>query len=207
MISHNCRNLIFGLGLLISIIFVSNLWAEENSLSLDSFEGKIDKSTVDFGAAAGSSIQVEADRTQKACGEQSLKMTYSLQEGGYMFCARGQGLDVATATWDGQPGDQVNWSEYKAISFQLMDTRENNGPIAIDIKDSGKEIWRYLINNEQKDWTKITIPLDQFKVREDWQPSTADGNRTLDFPIKSYQWEPKTPGEGVIYFDCVELSK
>ena len=196
-----------GLVWLTSVLCCGNLMAEDGSLALDSFEGTIGQQTVDFGAAAGSSLQVETATDEKSCGGRSLKMTYELEPGGYMFCARGQSLDVAGALWEGPAPDKINWSEYKAISFQMNDQSAVPGAVAFDIKDAGGEVWRFMINDGKGGWTKMTVPLDQFKVREDWQPSTADGNRKLDFPIKSYQWEPKTPGEGVIYFDCVQLEK
>ena len=40
----------------------------------------------------------------------------------------------------------------------------------------------------------------------DWQPDDAVKNGVLDFPLKSFQFEPRTPGEGVIYIDKVELN-
>ncbi len=190
------------------------LSAEEGPLLLDSFEGKIEKGTVDFGAKEGSTAEVLAATDEKACGNQALKLTYDLEEGAYMYCARGHGLDVAGALWEGPAPDAIAWKDYKAISFQVKDTRLDAlepghlpGPIAFDLKDAGGEIWRFAVTVMRPGWQQITVPFDHFKVRDDWQPQTADGNRTLDFPVKSFQWEPRTAGAGVIYFDCVQLEK
>lgn len=212
--SQGIKILAIGILAVVMILGGRPLFAGEGPLLLDSFEGKLEKGTVDFGAKAGSTAEVTAAADEKACGGQSLKLTYNLEEGAYMFCARGQGLDVAGALWEGPAPEAINWNDYQAVSFQIKDTRLDEsepghlpGPIAFDVKDAGGEIWRFAVNVLRPGWQQITIPFAQFKVRDDWQPSTADGNRTLDFPVKSFQWEPRTPGAGVIYFDCVQLEK
>lgn len=79
--------------------------------------------------------------------------------------------------------------------------------IAVDIKDNGKEIWRTMVADDFSGWKKIVCPFSDFYARGDWQPESVDKNGTLDFPIKSYQFEPKAETKGIVYFDTVELTK
>ncbi len=175
-----------------------------DELSLDSFEGEIGDKTVDFGAGSGSSVQVTSAKDMKQCGEQSLKLTYDLQPSSYMFCARGYGLDVAGAHWEADEPQKIEWSQYQGISVAM--NGKDLGPVAFDVKDSGGEMWRFMIdNNTQEGWVTIEIPFSKLTARDDWQPANADGNLKLDFPIKSFQFEPKQPGQGTVYFDCVHL--
>src|SRR5262245_12954674 len=107
---------------LLMILFVSaTIQVQAEEVLLDSFEGKIEKGTVDFGAAAGSSLEAAGDQAQKACGNQSLKLTYNLATGGYMYSARGFGLDAPQAQWEGPAFDKINWQDFKGISFQMND--------------------------------------------------------------------------------------
>jgi len=171
---------------------------------LDSFEGEINKKTVDYGAAKGSFLEVVADKDQKICGEQSLKIIYELGTSGYMWVARGYGLDVAgAARWLHQPSD-INWKAYNAISLQMHGSG-SGGVVAFDIKDSGGELWRFLLDDDTAGWKEVVCPLNQFFPRGDWQPDTAEKNERLDFPIMSFQFEPRLAGKGVYLFDCVKL--
>ncbi len=175
-------------------------------LMLDSFEGKIDKSTVDFGAAEKSSVEVFADKDKKVCGEQSLKIVYTLRPSGYMWVARGYNLDVkGAACWEVRP-EEINWSKYNAISVYMYG-RNSGGVVAFDIKDAGGEMWRFLLDDDFTGWKEIICPFEQFFVRKDWQPQSAEKNEKLDFPIMSFQFEPRLPGSGVYWFDCVKLVK
>jgi len=45
------------------------------------------------------------------------------------------------------------------------------------------------------------------KVRTDWQPNNAVKNKVIDFPIMTYQFEPRPKNEGEWNFDKVELLK
>ncbi len=189
---------------------------QENELLLDSFEGALTKETVDFGAHAESVLTAQASKAEKSCGEQSLKISYQLNAGGYMFCARGHGLDVAGALWEGPQPDKIQWSDFVGIKFMLNNATSTGTAaqpaadptqIAFDVKDAGGEMWRYAVTSDRKGWVEVAVPLTQFKVRDDWQPATADGNRQLDFPLQSFQWEPKSMGEGTLFVDCVKLYK
>ena len=64
-----------------------------------------------------------------------------------------------------------------------------------------------MVKDDFEGWKEMVIPFTSFIARGDWQPDTADGNRKLDFPVQSYQFEPKTVGSNVLYFDCVTLVK
>lgn len=173
-------------------------------LMLDSFQGEINSETVDFGSADNSEITVSASSDIKLCGQQSLKISYRLVAGGYMWAARGYGLDVpGAADWPVEPGE-INWRRYRAVSLAMYG--QNSGTIyAFDLKDSGGEIWRSLIDDDFKGWQEIVLPFQNFFSRQDWQPEQAKVSGTLDFPVMSYQIEPIIPGEGEVYFDCLKL--
>lgn len=173
---------------------------------IDSFESEINSETVDFGASENSSITVDAAKDITVCGEQSLKITYDLRPGGYMWVARGWGLDVSgAALWEVEP-QAVNWRRYKSISLSMYG-RNSGGVIAFDLKDSGGEIWRFLLDDDFEGWREIICPLAEFFPRGDWQPEGAERNEILDFPIMSFQFEPRLPGGGVYYFDCLKVVK
>lgn len=179
--------------------------AENEEVLLDSFEGEISQKTVDFGASQNSSMLAKPSTDIKACGNQSIQLNYELNPEGYMFCARGYGLDIPEALWEGPEPQKIEWKNFNAISLQMYGNK--TGQIAFDVKDDGGELWRFLINDDFQGWKEIVIPFQAFTVRTDWQPSMADGNMTLDFPIKNFQWEPKTQGKNTLYFDCVKLIK
>jgi hypothetical protein len=64
----------------------------------------------------------------------------------------------------------------------------------------------FLLDNFQG-WEKITCPFSEFFARGDWQPQNADKNAVLNFPVKSFQFEPRPDSgtkQGKLYFDCVE---
>ncbi|MDD5194757.1 MAG: carbohydrate binding domain-containing protein [Candidatus Omnitrophica bacterium] len=180
--------------------------APKSELLIDSFEGELNKQTVDHGAAAGSSVTVSADTSSLVCGAQSLKIDYELKEGGYMWIARGYNLDVkGAAAWLVEPGS-IDWKKYNAISVQVFGSN-TGGIIAFDVKDAGGEIWRYLIDDDFSGWKEIVCPFSSFFARMDWQPDTAKKNEILDTPLKSFQFEPKTAGKGSLRIDCVKLTK
>jgi hypothetical protein len=181
-------------------------FAQDEGLLLDDFEGTISggpDGTVDFGAGGGSSVDVTAATDIKYSGQQSLKVTFDAVAGGYMWVARGFGLDAKNTAWLVKPED-IDWKKYKAFSFYVYgsDSKTN---IAFDVKDSGNEILRFLFQDNFKGWKKISAPFNEFSARTDWQPDNADKNGNLDFPVKSYQFEPRPEAKGTLYFDRVEL--
>lgn len=191
--------------LILCVLFLSCA-SKTQELLIDSFEGELDHKSVDYGAAQGSSALVEPAKDVKVCGEQSLKLTYELKPQGYMWVARGQNLDVKSAAkWLVEPKD-IDWEKYNALSVYVYGAN-NGGIIAFDIKDAGGEMWRFIIADDFSGWKEISCPFSAFFVRQDWQPQTAVTNKTLDFPLMSFQFEPRLPGKGVYYFDCVKLVK
>jgi hypothetical protein len=173
------------------------------NLLLDNLEGELNHQTVDYGSDAASSIDVSGAADVKICGKQSLKLAYDLDAAGYMFCARGFGLDALEANkWSKEPS-KINWNRYQGFSFMMFG--QKNGKVAFDVKDSGGEMWRIILDDDVEGWKEVVIPFSALTAREDWQPESAARNKILDFPIKSYQWEPRAPGKGVLYFDCVKL--
>ncbi|MBD3246246.1 MAG: hypothetical protein GF333_04475 [Candidatus Omnitrophica bacterium] len=170
---------------------------------IDSFEGQLDSNTVDFGSSDNSQVNVSASREKARCGEQSLKIEYSLDPSGYMWIARGYGLDVSGAAQWILPPDQIEWSQYNAIGLSMFGI--NSGSVvAFDVKDAGGELWRVIIDDSFRGWKELHFPFQSFFPRQDWQPESAEVNEVMDFPLMSYQFEPRLPGKGVYHFDCVK---
>ncbi len=188
------------------LCIVTSIFAQEQCLLIDDFEGPLSggaEGTVDFGAGNGSSVEVSASAEIKNTASQSLKVNFDAVAGGYIFVARGFGLDAKNADWLVKPED-IDWSKYVAFAFYMYGS-ESAAPIALDIKDSGGEIWRYMFEDSFQGWQKISCPLSEFSARRDWQPETADVNDVMDYPIKSYQFEPRPEAKSTIYFDTVTL--
>jgi len=180
--------------------------AQEKGLLIDDFEGAISggpEGTVDFGTGENSKVEVTAATDIKHTGNQSLKVTYNALPGGYMWVARGFNLDAKNTAWLVKP-EEIDWKKYNAISFWMYGSNSGTN-IAFDVKDNGKEIYRFMLTDDFTGWKQIECPFSDFYPRGDWQPDGADKNGALDFPIKSYQFEPKAEAKGVVYFDTVEL--
>lgn len=197
------------LSLVIIFVLAANIFssARAEELLIDDFENKIyggPEGTVDFGAGNGSAVGVTADTDIKYSAQQSLKVTYDAVSGGYMWIARGFDLDAKNAGWLLKPKD-IDWAGYGAISFYMYGS-DSKTKIAFDIKDNGNEIWRFLVADNFRGWRKVTCPFNEFFARGDWQPDSAVKNSLLDYPLKSYQFEPQPQAKGVVYFDCVSLS-
>lgn len=202
-----------GLRLLAGVAFIFTLTAcgqqpgekYSKTLMIDSYDKPLGNRQADFGSSSGTSIDVGGYIGAKKCGTKSLRIKYNLLEGGYMYCARGYRLDEPGAAWDGPHPEKIDWNGYSGISLQVHGSRR--GPIAFDVKDSGGELHRFLIDDNFYGWKEIYVPFTSFISRTDWQPQNATVNKVLDFPIFSYQFEPKNPGEGEVYFDCLMLVK
>lgn len=192
---------------IIVFILITNFsFAQENNLLIDDFEISIScgpDGTVDYGSGGGSSVEVSASVDVKYSGEQSLKVDFDAVSGGYMWIARGFGLDAQNAAWLVTP-DSIDWPKYNAISFYMYGN-DSKTRIAFDIRDNGFEMWRFMVEDNFKGWKKIICPFAEFFPRGDWQPDMADKNANLDFPIKTFQFEPIAEARGVLYFDKVEL--
>ena len=194
------------------IIFVLSLtvysYAQEDAILIDDFENPLSggpEGTVDFGSGGGSSVTVKGSTDIKKCGNQSLEITYDAVPGGYIWAARGSDLDAKNTGWLVAP-EAIDWTKLYAISFYMYGTN-SKANIAFDIKDNGKEIWRFMVEDNFSGWKKVIIPFNDFFVRSDWQPDNADKNSNLDFPIRSFQFEPRPEAKGTVYFDCAELIK
>lgn len=185
---------------------ISGVCFAAGNLLLDDFEGAISggaEGSVDFGAGNGSTVDVTANTEIKRSGIQSLKINYNAVFGGYIYVARGFNLDATNAAWRIKPED-IDWKLYRGISFYMYGT-ESHTNIAVDIKDNGGEFWRFIVENKFQGWKQIICPFDEFFVRTDWQPDGADKNDTLEFPIMSFQFEPRPEARGTLYVDQVEL--
>ncbi len=183
-------------------------FAEVKGLLIDDFEAAITggpDGTVDFGAGNGSSVDVKADVAIKYLATQSLKVIYDAVPGGYIYVAKGIGLDAKNAGWLVKP-ELIDWKQYNALAFYMYGS--NSGTmVAVDLKDNGNEMWRYMVTDDFTGWKQIVCPFADFYARNDWQPDNADKNGVLDFPLKSYQFEPRPETRGTLYFDDVELVK
>lgn len=194
--------------LIFVLFFVVSIRAEDlKGFMIDDFEGLIiggPTGTVDFGAGNGSSVTVSASTEIKHSGSQAIKVEYDAVPGGYMWIARGFDLDVkGAACWRAKPED-IKWKDYNAISFYMYGAN-SRANIAFDIKDNGNEIFRFIVEDNFIGWKQIVCPFAQFFARTDWQPNNADKNSNIDFPVKSFQFEPLPESKGVLYFDDVEL--
>jgi len=199
------KKIVFILAFVLGFAALSCAQAED--FLIDDFEGSISggpEGTVDFGAGNGSSVIVTAATDIKYAGSQSLKVDYNAITGGYMWIAKGFGLDAKNAKWLFSP-ENIPWNKYKAISFYAYGS-DSKAKVAFDIKDNGNEIWRFIIEDNFKGWKKIVCAFADFYARSDWQPDNADKNGNLDFPIKSYQFEPLPEARGTLYFDFVALA-
>jgi len=177
-----------------------------SEMLLDSFEGELNHKTVDYGSGGGASLVVSAEKTLKIHGEQSIKLEYDISEGGYQWTARGYKLDVAGAANWTRPAEKIKWHKFSAFNVYMYGTN-SGGKVAFDVKDSGFEMWRFMLEDNFTGWKKIIVPFSDFFVRADWQPYNADKNKELNFPIMSFQFEPRRPFKGVYYFDQVSLAK
>jgi hypothetical protein len=180
--------------------------ARPGQVLLDDFEGVITggvNGTVDFGAGSGSNVQVVANREIKYSGDQSLEVVYDAAKEGYLWVARGFGLDAKNTAWL-VAHDKIPWQKFTAFSFYMYGS-DSKAKIAFDIKDSGNEYWRFMVEDNFTGWKQIVCPFASFFARGDWQPTSADKNAVLNFPVKSFQFEPRPPARGTLYFDRVEL--
>jgi len=195
--------------MLLAVLSISGIsYAAGDSLLIDDFEVAVSggpEGTVDFGSGNGSSVEVTGANDIKNSGNQALKIAYDAVSGGYIYVARGAGLDAKNAGWLIQPAD-IKWEEYSAISFYIYGT-DSKAKIAFDVKDNGGELWRFIAEDDFAGWKKVVVSFDKFIVRDDWQPMDADKNGQLDFPIRIIQFEPLPGSKGTLYFDTVELVK
>jgi hypothetical protein len=177
-----------------------------SSFTLDGFEGELTALTVDYGSGNGSTVNVSSSQDIKHEGSQSIKVEYNTVSGGYMWVARGYGLDVkGAAEWTASP-EAIDWSEWGGLSFYV--NGEGDGTmIAFDVKDAGGELWRTVFTIDEPGWQQVQVPFEHLFARTDWQPDSARVDDVLDFPLQSYQLEVRTPGEGVFYVDSVELTR
>ncbi len=181
---------------------------QEQDLLIDDFENPLSggtDGTVDFGSGGSSSVEVTADTDIKYSGNQSMKIDYNAAPGGYMWVARGFDLDAKNTQWLIEPQD-IDWAKYSSISFYMYGS-DSKAKIAFDIKDNGNEMWRFMIEDDFKGWKRIVCPFNEFFARSDWQPNNADRNATLDFPVKSFQFEPQSEAKGTVYLDNMILMK
>jgi len=198
----------FFLAAAIAFFVTAPCLAAGDNLLLDDFEIAVSggtEGTVDFGAGNGSTVEVTAATDIKNSSNQALKVVYDAAPGGYIYVARGTGLDAKNTNWPLKPSD-IKWEDYSAISFYVYGT-DSKEKIAFDIKDNGGELWRFITEDNFKGWKQIVCSFDKFVVRDDWQPQTADNNKQMDFPIKVFQFEPLPGAKGTLYFDTVELVK
>ncbi|MCM8813608.1 MAG: hypothetical protein NC924_06715, partial [Candidatus Omnitrophica bacterium] len=79
--------------------------------------------------------------------------------------------------------------------------------VAFDIKDAGAEMWRFMIDDNFTGWREVMMPFSQFFARSDWQPHNADKNGVLNFPVMSFQFEPRRPDSGEYIFDQVSVTR
>jgi len=177
---------------------VEALPADEHGVTLH-------RARVDGVVLAGkASLDVSADTALKVDGKQSIKLDYDISQGGYLWAARGYNLDVKGAGCWSIPAQKINWKRFNAFSVYMYGTN-SGGKVAFDIKDKGAEMWRFVLEDNFTGWKEIVIPYSEFFARSDWQPYNADKNGKIDFPVMSFQFEPRRPDKSVYHFDRVRL--
>lgn len=194
--------LFFGL---LCVVCLMSVTCQAQGVLVDDFEGAIIQGqTIDAGTGNGSSLVVSGDLSVKHSGAQSLKLDYDAVPGGYMWVSRGYGLGVkGAAAWLVEP-EKVDWTKYGAISFYFKGSG-SGASMAFDIKDKWGEIFRFMVTDDSADWKRVVCPFDQFFVRGDWQPDSADKNAILDFPVRSFQFEFIAVAKGAVNIDEVQL--
>ena len=194
--------------LILLFVFSGISRAQEKELLIDDFKGAISggpEGTVDFGAGGGSTVEVTAATEVQQSRPQTLKVNFYAVNSGYMWIARGFGLDARNSSWLVKP-ENIKWKDYSAIAFYMYGS-DSKTDIAFDVKDNGGELWRCMVSDNFKGWKQVVCKFNDFVPRSDLQPDNADKNSKLDFPLKSYQWEPRPVAQGVLYFDEVKLLK
>lgn len=194
--------------MILGLFFSGISFAQEKSLLIDDFGGAISggsEGTVDFGAGGGSTVEVTAASEVKQSRPQTLKVNFYAVNGGYIWVARGFGLDARNSSWLVKP-ENIKWKDYSSIAFYMYGS-DSKTDIAFDIKDNGGELWRCMVRDNFKGWKQVVCKFSDFVPLSYWQPDNADINGELDFPLKSYQWEPRPVAKGVLYFDEVKLLK
>ena len=179
---------------------------EGKYLLIEDFQTEISggaKGTVDFASGKGSSVNVSAASNPRHSGKQSLKVTFNAVSGGYIYVAKGLFLNASNAGWL-IPSGAIDWTRYDAIAFYVYGTN-SKAYIAFDLKDRDGELWRIKVHDNFKGWKQLICPFVEFLVRKDWQPDYADKNGTLDFPLRSFQFEPLAPSKGTYYLGEVVL--
>lgn len=175
---------------------------------LDDLDSPVSKGldgTYDYGAGNGATIEVTASTDIKNTGAQAIKVVFDSPAESYMYIARGFGLDAANTQWLLKP-EEIAWDQYKGIAFYLYGA--NSGTqVAFDVKDASGELWRFMTADNFTGWKQIVVLFSDMFARNDWQPDSADKNGVLDFPLKSFQFEPRPVAKGTLYFDTVELIK
>jgi len=198
------------ISILIGIVIIYFFVQSEKSpfLLIDSFEGSIvggENATIDYGSGSGAKVDVFPAKEPVCEGKQSLKITYDVSSGGYIWIARGYNLTIKNAAQWKMPPSKIKWEKYNGLTFFIYGEASGND-IAVDIIDSGKEYWRNIIKDDTKGWKEVYVPFIKFKARADWQPDIAKRNNTIDFPIEAFQIAPKT-GTGTIFIDKVCFHK
>ena len=189
----------FGFGLFVGAAFAGATFL------LDDLEGPlVQGDTVDAGAGNGSRVAIVADTQEKHSGAQSIRVDYDAVSGGYIWVARGYGLDVKGAAQWSTPPQDIDWSRYGALSFYYKGDGAG-ARIAVDIKDAGGEMLRFMVTDDSKQWKQVICSFDAFFPRGDGQPPNAATNGALDFPIKSFQFEPIAVAKGTLFIDEVDL--
>ena len=49
---------------------------------------------------------------------------------------------------------EIRWSGFKGVSLQMFGTN-SGGKVAFDIKDSGSEMWRFVLEDNFSGWNNI----------------------------------------------------
>lgn len=158
--------------------------------------------SVAISSSAGSALEASAEELLAYSGRQSLKMSFTVKPGGYAWLAKDIDLSAANAGW--QVAEEIDWTQYTGIAFHMFG-RGTKKTLAFDLQDTGGEIWRCLVKDESRGWSRKVCGFREFFCRTDWQPEDAAKNGRMDFPLLNFRFAPLPPYKGILYIDTVEL--
>jgi len=97
-----------------------------------------------------------------------------------------------------------SWNINNSLVFKIKGDSSNN--IArIEITDNGGERFIKLIPVNFKDWKVITIPFNEFKHRQDWQPDKAPKDGFTLTAVEGISISPTLKGSGVWLIDDLNV--
>lgn len=103
------------------------------------------------------------------------------------------------------PPRSMDWTEMKTLNLWI-DGSAAGEVFYIKLVDRGHEEFMYLLVDNWKGWKRISIPLDKFHSRVDWQPENAMVNRKIDYPLKTLHIVNFYNSKATLVVDDIDVS-